>query len=131
MLYSILVYIPHRNEFFLLLESFAQFSNKREPHELDTRHAARGEANKVQGGSVGVGGTRVSVRSPANEKFAHICVAGHTARCASALPNLQQCSCVHHSLCVRCSSCPPIWGRVIGHCMCCGSEQGVYAKKWP
>ena len=44
---------------------------------------------------------------------------------------MQQCSCVHHSLCVRSSLCPPIWGRVIGHRVCCGSKQGVHAKKWP
>ena len=32
-----------------------------------------------------------------NEKFAHICVAGHAVRCAFSPPNLQQCSCVHRS----------------------------------
>jgi len=32
---------------------------------------------------------------------------------------------------VRSSSCRQIWGRVIGHRECCGSEQGVHAKKWP
>ena len=47
---------------------------------------------------------RMQVGSPAKEKFAHIWVAGHAARCASAPPNLQLCSCVHRSLCGSCHS---------------------------
>jgi len=76
----------------------------------------------------GVGG---SVRSPANKKLAHICVAGHAARCASVPPNLQQCSCVHRSLCVRSSSSPPSWGRVINHPVCCSSNKASSPEMAP
>jgi len=76
---------------------------------------------------VGVGGTGFKCQKPSGrEVCSHLC-----RRTSSSLPNLQQYSCVHRLLCVCSSSCPLIWGRVIGYGLYCGSEQGVHAKKWP
>ena len=66
----------------------------------------------------GVGGTGCNCRRSSEQHFSHFCVTVHTGRGASAPPNLKRCSCVRHSLCVLSCSCPPILGRLIGHCVC-------------
>ena len=80
---------------------------------------------------VGVGGTGCKCQKPSGrEVCSHLCRRTCCLLCVRP-PKLQRCSCIHRSLCVRSFSCPPIWERVIGHRVCCGSDQDVNAKKWP
>ena len=101
--------------------------------QLQQKKKEKKKAWSMRARRAGVGGTSYKCQKPSEQEVcSHLCHSTCCVLCVGS-PNLQQRLCVHQSLCVLSSSCPPIWGRVFSHCVCCGSEQAVHVMpvKWP